>query len=363
LETYAGWNVISAALTGYFGARLLTGATRRMLDASAAWAVLSVVVGVVQIGNGATNDIFVLSILAAGAAGILSFVARNAISQAVPPPPVPATPPATSAPPATAAAAPGTPPPPAPAAWLAPTATASPARQMGTVVTPTYLVREAFVDPAEVPASVPAATPPPPVVDAPAPDLIGSPPAVSVAASDAAMKPTTARRGPIIAVVVAVAVIAAAFAGFALLSGGAGPFAAASPTPTVTPTPTPFVATPIPFNGTGVITFGKSYNPETLEIIEPATSFKASTTSIAWSAALTGPFGVPNVTYIISSKSASGDESTVYTENLSISNTDADTIAGTADLASLVDRKVGTYAVRIVRLQDLVAEGTFKLTK
>lgn len=79
LGGYAAWNAIGGLVTLYFAARLLTRPTRRLLDASAAWAVLSVLGGVLQLASGAGNDVFAIATIAAAAAGVLSFVARQAI--------------------------------------------------------------------------------------------------------------------------------------------------------------------------------------------------------------------------------------------------------------------------------------------
>lgn len=78
LGAYAGWNAIAAVITLFFGARLLTTPTRRLLDASAAWAVLSVIGGVLQIASSGSNDVFALGTIAAAVAGVLSFVGRQA---------------------------------------------------------------------------------------------------------------------------------------------------------------------------------------------------------------------------------------------------------------------------------------------
>ncbi len=77
-QAYAFWNGIAAALTAYFGARCLTNPPRGFLGTSTAWGALSVLSGVYQIANGATNDLFLLATLGAGVAGVLSFAARSA---------------------------------------------------------------------------------------------------------------------------------------------------------------------------------------------------------------------------------------------------------------------------------------------
>lgn len=82
LGAYAAWNAISAAITLFLGARLIANPTRRMLDVSAAWAVLSVVGGVLQLATGTGNEVFALSTITAAIAGVLSYVGRQAIPAA-----------------------------------------------------------------------------------------------------------------------------------------------------------------------------------------------------------------------------------------------------------------------------------------
>jgi hypothetical protein len=138
----------------------------------------------------------------------------------------------------------------------------------------------------------------------------------------------------------------------------APPAAAPTPTPTPGPTETPYV----PF-GTGVITFGTSYDPDDLSIPTPKTSFKTSSKKIAWSASLLMPAGATSLTFILASKSASGVEQIIVKTEVDISNPDVDTIANDADLALLVGRKAGTYVMRYLRGNDLLAEGQFRLVK
>ncbi len=73
------WNGIAAVLTAYFGARCLMNPPRGLLGTSTAWGVLSVAWGAYQIANGATHELFLLSVLGAGVAGILSLAARSAV--------------------------------------------------------------------------------------------------------------------------------------------------------------------------------------------------------------------------------------------------------------------------------------------
>lgn len=73
--TLAIWNGVAAAITAFFGARLILGATRRFLANSIGWAVLNVAWGVYQISQGVSAGAFLIATLLAGIAGVLSFVA------------------------------------------------------------------------------------------------------------------------------------------------------------------------------------------------------------------------------------------------------------------------------------------------
>lgn len=80
-EALAIWNGIAAAITVYFGARLLMSPTRSTLHVSVIWAAISVASGAYQIANGATHELFLLSTLAAGVAGVLSLAASSGATQ------------------------------------------------------------------------------------------------------------------------------------------------------------------------------------------------------------------------------------------------------------------------------------------
>lgn len=77
LQGTAIWNGVSAALTLYFGARLLTGPSRGILGTSAAWGALTVIWQVFNISRGATHETYLVATVAAGMAAILSLAARN----------------------------------------------------------------------------------------------------------------------------------------------------------------------------------------------------------------------------------------------------------------------------------------------
>jgi inner membrane protein involved in colicin E2 resistance len=77
LAGYAIANAVSSLLTAFFGARCLRNPTRGFLGTSAAFAVLNVVWGVIQVANGASHWLFYATIVAAALAGVMSFVARD----------------------------------------------------------------------------------------------------------------------------------------------------------------------------------------------------------------------------------------------------------------------------------------------
>jgi hypothetical protein len=369
LGTYAIVNGVSAAVTFWFGARLLTKPSRSLHGWSIVWAIISVTGGVLQLAQGIGNDVFALSIITSAAAGVISAAARSDMpapartpvtfrhqpapvytndmageeklcgrchEKLVPtwtrcrhcgaefkkfPPVSPLTQTVTATPPATPAAIASWAS--TPAALTQPTASATPARQMGTAVSPTSIVPEEPTFATAVSTTVPV-EPPTPVVREQLPRPTASPaPTVALPAADTVATAAKSRASgrAIGALVVAISLVAIGlFGGVVLLNTGRDPLAAATPTPTMTPAPTPIAATPVPFNGTGAMTFGKTYNADTLEIVGPATKFKSTTNPIAWVAALKGPAGSTDLTFVMASKGASGNETFVYTEPFTISD-------------------------------------------
>jgi hypothetical protein len=85
LQATAVWNLIAGALTLYLGTRLFSRPTRSFLGTSTAWALLVFAWNAYQVANGATHEAYLGATVAAGAAGVLSFAARNAVSGSLPP--------------------------------------------------------------------------------------------------------------------------------------------------------------------------------------------------------------------------------------------------------------------------------------
>ena len=127
------------------------------------------------------------------------------------------------------------------------------------------------------------------------------------------------------------------------------------PTPTRAPEPTPFAQQP------GVIYFGRDYDPDTLYIVDPATSFRRGQ-KIAWSAVLSEGAGATTLTVTLSKVIGEGGAERVqYTEEVTISSPDNDVLANKVNLSLLVRGK-GLFTMRYFREATLLAEGTFELT-
>lgn len=154
--------------------------------------------------------------------------------------------------------------------------------------------------------------------------------------------------------------LAIAFLAAACASPGA-------PATTVTPTNPPAVTTPEPEpayeGGSGIITFGTAYDPDTLFIAKPLTRFKRTFPEIAWSAELARSVDATSVEWIVASQTASGSERVIIREDHDVSNPSNDLFANKIDLASLVDNKAGTYVMRYIESGEVLAEGTFTLVK
>lgn len=153
---------------------------------------------------------------------------------------------------------------------------------------------------------------------------------------------------------IAAAIIVAACA------GTAAPPAATSVPVTAAPTRTP---DPTPEIQTGVITFGTALDEDTLKVTKVTSRFKRTYPKISWSASLSEPVGATSIELVLASRSASGAERVIERVDVDVSNPDADLFANSADLATIVGNKAGTYVMRYVRDGKVLAEGTFTLVK
>jgi hypothetical protein len=111
----------------------------------------------------------------------------------------------------------------------------------------------------------------------------------------------------------------------------------------------------------GVITFGTSYDPETLDIPEPLTRFKRTYPLIAWSAALTHGVNAAFVTWLVVRQSESGTEEIMFEVEEPIDDSSLRTLANAGSLTLHVDHVAGTYIMRYLDAREVLAEGTFTL--
>lgn len=154
--------------------------------------------------------------------------------------------------------------------------------------------------------------------------------------------------------------------GLALLGALSACSSPAAPIVTQAPAPTfAEVETVAPVGGSGIITFGAPANldEDTLAINPSKDTFKVSSKGIAWSAELSEPAGATSVTWIVAKVSAGGAETGKWSEDVDVSNPSFTILANSADLAFLLDRKAGTYVMRYLRDDVILAEGKFTLTK
>ncbi len=119
---------------------------------------------------------------------------------------------------------------------------------------------------------------------------------------------------------------------------------------------------PDPVGGTGVITFGVAFDPDTLVIPRALTRFKRMYPQTAWSANLTRAVRTSSVTWVVARQSSSGGEETSFSVE---EPTDAGVtiLVNAGDLAALVDNAPGTYVMRYLDAREVLAEGTFTLVK
>ena len=114
---------------------------------------------------------------------------------------------------------------------------------------------------------------------------------------------------------------------------------------------------------TGVITFGTSFDPDTLDIPEPLTRFKRTFPVIAWSADLAHGVNAAFVSWTVVRRTDSGIEETMFDVEEPIDGSTITSLANSADLAFHVDHIAGTYVMRYLDSSEILAEGTFTLVK
>lgn len=149
----------------------------------------------------------------------------------------------------------------------------------------------------------------------------------------------------------------------ALAGCGGGATATERPDdPTEAPTEEPEATFDV-YADAGVIRFGKSYDEDTLLIVDERVKFKSTVNEIAWSANLIRTVDATSITFVLASQSKSGSEQVILSEEHDVSNPDSDLFANAIDLAFLVDNKPGTYVMRYIESGDVLAEGAFTLVK
>lgn len=123
----------------------------------------------------------------------------------------------------------------------------------------------------------------------------------------------------------------------------------------------PIIVAPEP--GSGVITFGVRFDPATLTIPTPLTRFKRTYPKIAWGAQLPHGVHAPYLTWSVARRSASGNETPVFSVDEPIDGSDVTVLANSGDLALLLGNKAGDYVMRYADEREVLAEGTFTLVK
>lgn len=130
------------------------------------------------------------------------------------------------------------------------------------------------------------------------------------------------------------------------------------------PTPTPTLAavpTDAPVVGSGLIRFGTGYDTNTLAITGARSTFARTYRPIAWSAEFSEPAGATTLTWILAKVTGGSVETTITTQDVTISNPQDDLVANKGDLAFIVGNGKGTYVMRYLRGATVLAEGRFTL--
>jgi hypothetical protein len=115
--------------------------------------------------------------------------------------------------------------------------------------------------------------------------------------------------------------------------------------------------------GPGVITFGTAYDAKTLEIAKPLTRFKRTFPEIAWSTQLSRGVDAATMSWVVVRRSTSGAEKVVFNVDEPIDGPEIVAVANSGDLALCVGNVAGTYVMRYLDGNDVLAEGTFTLVK
>jgi hypothetical protein len=120
---------------------------------------------------------------------------------------------------------------------------------------------------------------------------------------------------------------------------------------------------PIEEAAIGVITFGTSYDPDTLDIPEPLTRFKRTFPRIAWSADLAHGVNGAFVSWVVVRLAETGDEETMFDVEEPIDDPSVTSLANAGNLAAHVENVAGTYVMRYLNGREILAEGVFTLVE
>ena len=335
---------VSALVHALLGAFVVWRPTRRLLTLSAVWAAANVALGVLQIlgllklGSNAVGDVVILATIAM-AAGLQSFVARQDMPETVqatrdsgPPPPV--------------------------------AIAESPPQPVVTAPPPTITE----VAPRARPFAPPPPVQAPPVTVVGGHVIIGRQRPATSSRSRRSWSWRDDRTSPVLVFVALVSgFLALAVVGYALLAPDGGLLAGLSPTPSPAPAPTPAKTirpvTAAPFMGTAPMTFGVEFDPDSLAIRKPATRFNVGVKDLAWNAELLQPAGTRALIFRFIRVSKGGAEEILESEEIPLDDPTAEVVAGAFDVASAAKQQPGTYVVRLVRADDVMAEGTLTLVK
>ena len=138
---------------------------------------------------------------------------------------------------------------------------------------------------------------------------------------------------------------------------------ALEPSPAMEPSPAVEVmllVTSPPDPRIGVITFGTAYDAGTHEIAKPLIRFQRTYPRIVWRADLTRVVSARFVMWTLVRRSDSGLEETVFEVEKPIDDSTW-TLASSGALTLHVGHVAGTYVMRYLDRNEILAEGTFTL--
>ena len=133
----------------------------------------------------------------------------------------------------------------------------------------------------------------------------------------------------------------------------AKPTTIGSPKPSPSPTPAP--TTPI-----GSIRFGSSI--DVAGVLQPADHFHAGETAV-WIFRSGSPPATEELRFVVHQVLADGREFEHWAQAIQVEDPSASTLVGMADLATYAHGGAGTYRMRYLRGDEILAEGLFELAQ